>query len=198
MFDPADRDIALARSKKDEDMNIRKTLLATSAIVMLSAGASMATDISHVIFQNLTDQNYTSIVITVGPNYVEVVAFLNGAKIEQHYDMDGNLRKDERVTDGVETETIYDAVGNVVSVSIDDDEGEDDELEGEDDDLEDESDDIDDDGDDDDDDDDGDDDDGDDDNDDDDDDDDGDDDEDDDGAVVQKALPSALLLGKNE
>ncbi len=106
-------------------MSFRKTLLTTTAAVVLSTGMAMSSPASEAIVADLMAQNATNIQVKVGLFRIKVEAIVDGVKVERVYTTSGELRKEETVVDGVKTETTYDSDGNILKVETDDDENDD-------------------------------------------------------------------------
>ena len=120
-------------------MSFKKTLLTTTAAVVLSTGMAISSPESDAIVADLEAQNATNIQVKVGLFRIKVEATVDGQRIERVYTTSGDLRKEEIIVDGVKTETTFDADGNIPKVEIDD-EHDDDENDDDDDDEDDDDD----------------------------------------------------------
>lgn len=141
-----------------------KTFFATSMTAVLlsttTLAAQTANDAVNEAIADLQGAGYSRIEVQIRNGGYKIEATGANGSVEQIFDGDGNLIREEVVADGIETETTYDAEGNVVSSEsgpsedddddeYDDDDHDDDHDEDDDHDDDDDDDDSDDDGDDD-------------------------------------------------
>ena len=115
---------------------MKKTLLASAAVIAMSASGAFANDTLNTI---LATEEYAGATIletssTIFGIKIEAV-LADGTEVERKYRLDGTLRKEELSSDGVKTETTYADDGEtVIKTEVEsDDEDDDDEDDDEDD-----------------------------------------------------------------
>ena len=133
-------------------MKLKPFLAMTATAALLSSTALAQRDaVIQSIVDDLVARGYSHIEIKRSPGRIKVEARGAEGEIEQVYDTDGALRKEEELIEGVETERTFDANGNLVKEEVehvDDDDDDDDSDDDDSDDDDDDGDDDDDDGDD--------------------------------------------------
>ena len=96
-----------------------KSILAASVTAVLLSTTTLAAqttnDAVNAAVAELQEAGYSRIEVRIRNRGYSIEASGAEGRVEQTFDRDGNLIREEMAADGIETETTYDVDGNVVS-----------------------------------------------------------------------------------
>lgn len=117
-------------------MNLKPiaALTAGAALIATAALAQTQNPVTDPIVAELEAAGYTRIEVETEADGYEIEAWSELGEIERYYSLDGLLLREEVEANGVEIERVFDANGNIISETIDNDrDDDDDDYDGDDD-----------------------------------------------------------------
>ena len=100
-------------------MIAKKLAAASMTALLLSSTALVAQTSNDAVNEAIAEMQgagFTHIEVRIRNGSFKVEGIGPDGSLEQIFDTDGNLIREERVENGIETETTYDAEGNVISM----------------------------------------------------------------------------------